>query len=86
MAELSKRESKLDVLINNAGATWGDSIDDHPVYAIMNFPNFTDHSLGQCVEQSFDLESTTRIHLDTESVTFAPRVSRGWWKDKELFH
>lgn len=28
--ELKKREQKLDVLINNAGATWGSTIDDFP--------------------------------------------------------
>jgi len=29
-AELTKRETKLDVLVNNAGATWGAPIDEYP--------------------------------------------------------
>jgi short-subunit dehydrogenase len=29
--ELSSREIILHVLVNNAGAAWGDSIDDYPV-------------------------------------------------------
>lgn len=28
--ELAKREKALHVLVNNAGATWGASVDDHP--------------------------------------------------------
>ena len=31
VAELSKRESALHVLVNNAGAAWGDTLDDYPV-------------------------------------------------------
>lgn len=30
VAELSAKESALDVLVNNAGAAWGDSIDEYP--------------------------------------------------------
>src|SRR5712691_10424699 len=29
-SQLSERESRLDVLVNNAGATWGASIDEFP--------------------------------------------------------
>ena len=29
--EISSRETALHVLVNNAGATWGDGIDEHPV-------------------------------------------------------
>lgn len=29
--ELSAKEKALHVLVNNAGAAWGDSIDDYPV-------------------------------------------------------
>lgn len=29
--ELSAREKTLHVLVNNAGATWGTSLDDYPV-------------------------------------------------------
>ena len=31
VAELSKREKALHVLVNNAGAAWGETIDDYPV-------------------------------------------------------
>jgi len=30
VAELSKRETRLHVLFNNAGATWGDTFEDYP--------------------------------------------------------
>ncbi|KAI1789957.1 NAD(P)-binding protein [Ganoderma leucocontextum] len=30
VAELSKREKALHVLVNNAGAAWGDTLDDYP--------------------------------------------------------
>ena len=29
--ELERREKALHILVNNAGATWGDSVDDYPV-------------------------------------------------------
>lgn len=29
--EISSKEKVLDVLVNNAGATWGETIDDFPV-------------------------------------------------------
>lgn len=31
ISELSKKETVLHVLVNNAGAAWGDGIDDYPV-------------------------------------------------------
>ena len=31
VSELQRREKVLHVLVNNAGATWGESIDDYPV-------------------------------------------------------
>ncbi|KAG0173296.1 hypothetical protein DFQ28_005957 [Apophysomyces sp. BC1034] len=37
--ELAKRESHLDVLINNAGATWGESIDTYPDSAFQKVMN-----------------------------------------------
>lgn len=32
--ELSSKEKVLHVLVNNAGAAWGDSIDDYPVSSV----------------------------------------------------
>lgn len=29
--ELSSKEKALHVLVNNAGAAWGDGVDDYPV-------------------------------------------------------
>ena len=29
--EISNHERRLDVLVNNAGATWGEKIDEYPV-------------------------------------------------------
>ena len=34
VAELSKHESALHVLVNNAGAAWGDTIDEYPVRSV----------------------------------------------------
>lgn len=31
VSELQQKEKMLHVLVNNAGATWGDSIDSYPV-------------------------------------------------------
>jgi short-subunit dehydrogenase len=31
VSELGRREKALHVLVNNAGAAWGDTIDDYPV-------------------------------------------------------
>ncbi|KAI8139509.1 hypothetical protein BJV82DRAFT_626279 [Fennellomyces sp. T-0311] len=39
VAELSKLETHLDVLINNAGATWGAPIDDYPDAAFQKVMN-----------------------------------------------
>ena len=30
--ELSSKEKALHVLVNNAGASWGESFDDYPVF------------------------------------------------------
>lgn len=34
VSELSSKETRLDVLVNNAGAAWGDSIDNYPVCSL----------------------------------------------------
>ncbi|KAG2234523.1 hypothetical protein BDF21DRAFT_437589 [Thamnidium elegans] len=39
VAELSKRESRLDVLVNNAGATWGAPLDEYPDAAFQKVMN-----------------------------------------------
>ncbi|KAI7849557.1 hypothetical protein BDC45DRAFT_489069 [Circinella umbellata] len=39
VAELSKREKHLDVLVNNAGATWGAPIDEYPEAAFQKVIN-----------------------------------------------
>ncbi|KAG2222868.1 hypothetical protein INT45_000483 [Circinella minor] len=39
VTELSKKESHLDVLINNAGATWGAPIDEYPEAAFQKVMN-----------------------------------------------
>ncbi|KAI8366190.1 hypothetical protein BD560DRAFT_372198 [Blakeslea trispora] len=39
VAELSKREKYLDVLINNAGATWGAALDEYPDAAFQKVMN-----------------------------------------------
>ncbi|KAI9490136.1 hypothetical protein BDB00DRAFT_790531 [Zychaea mexicana] len=39
VSELSKRETSLDVLVNNAGATWGAPIDEYPEFAFQKVMN-----------------------------------------------
>ncbi|KAI9248016.1 hypothetical protein BDA99DRAFT_525562 [Phascolomyces articulosus] len=39
VAELSKRETHLDVLVNNAGATWGAPVDEYPEAAFQKVMN-----------------------------------------------
>ena len=36
--ELGARESALHVLVNNAGAAWGEGIDEYPVRVCLLFP------------------------------------------------
>ena len=36
--ELSEKEKALHVLVNNAGATWGETVDDYPVRTILHLP------------------------------------------------
>ena len=36
--EISSKENALHVLVNNAGAAWGDKIDDYPVRLMVKFP------------------------------------------------
>lgn len=36
--EISSREKTLHVLVNNAGAAWGDEFDTYPVRPIFKFP------------------------------------------------
>ena len=40
VAELSAKESKLDVLVNNAGAVWGSPIDEYPVRLFFPIYNY----------------------------------------------
>lgn len=37
VTELSRKESKLHVLVNNAGATWGATVDEYPVSILVAF-------------------------------------------------
>ncbi|KAF9337750.1 hypothetical protein BKA57DRAFT_495038 [Linnemannia elongata] len=60
-AEINKRESKLHVLINNAGATWGESIATYPDQAfekVMNLNLKRVFSLTQALLPLLDLAAT----------------------------
>lgn len=37
VAELSRKESKLHVLVNNAGATWGATFEEYPVSILLAY-------------------------------------------------
>lgn len=39
--ELSEKENSLHVLVNNAGATWGETIDEYPVCRLYSLPSIT---------------------------------------------
>ncbi|KAG2184363.1 hypothetical protein INT43_000272 [Umbelopsis isabellina] len=45
VAELSKREKHIDVLVNNAGATWGATVDDYPEEAFNKVMNLNVKSI-----------------------------------------
>ncbi|CAM0142223.1 hypothetical protein VKS41_002294 [Umbelopsis sp. WA50703] len=45
VAEIQKREKHIDVLVNNAGATWGATIDDYPEAAFNKVMNLNVKSI-----------------------------------------
>lgn len=44
VSQLSSREQSLHVLVNNAGAAWGDTFDDYPVRDTNSFPRSRAHT------------------------------------------
>jgi len=65
--EVSSKEKALHVLVNNAGAAWGDKIDDYPVrpvpQAFLTVIEFLVVGLlGPGLDQSLDVEPSPSVH------------------------
>ncbi|KAF8952612.1 hypothetical protein BGZ52_005068 [Haplosporangium bisporale] len=64
VAEITKRESKVHVLVNNAGATWGESIKTYPDNAfekVMNLNLKRVFSLTQAMLPLLDAAATEKL-------------------------
>ncbi|KAF9369717.1 hypothetical protein CPB97_003353, partial [Podila verticillata] len=64
VAEITKRESKVHVLVNNAGATWGESIETYPDNAfekVMNLNLKRVFSLTQAMLPLLDAAATEKL-------------------------
>ncbi|KAF9103078.1 hypothetical protein BGX27_010743 [Mortierella sp. AM989] len=64
-AEISKRESKLHVLVNNAGANWGEAIATYPDQAFEKVMNLN-------LKRVFSLTQAMLPLLDAAATTTAP--------------
>ena len=65
--EISSKEKALHVLVNNAGAAWGDKFDDYPVrptpqVSFTVFEFLVVGLLGSGLDQSLDVEPSPGIH------------------------
>ena len=88
--EISSKEKALHVLINNAGAVWGEKFDAYPVrmFPVRVFLD-GDRDLVGCIgrglDQDFDVEPPPSVHSHPEML--APPSSsrkRGWKEWRSL--
>lgn len=79
VSELSKRESALHVLVNNAGAAWGATIDDYPVRVYSMLSRSSVH-----VRRSRSKERSTLVPV-CDLLRHSESVSRVQHLDRE-FH
>jgi NAD(P)-dependent dehydrogenase (short-subunit alcohol dehydrogenase family) len=82
--EISSKEKALHVLVNNAGAAWGDKFDDYPVRPILQVSlmvvEFLVGLLGPRLDQSLDVEPSPSVHPYPEMLA-SPTSCRQWrWK------
>ena len=78
--EISSREQVLHVLVNNAGAAWGDGIDEHPVCADHHYSSVPgSRCIGRSVYEGPYFELATSVHAYPEMPTSAPCGCEGGW-------
>ncbi|KAK4683521.1 hypothetical protein P7C73_g6727, partial [Tremellales sp. Uapishka_1] len=55
VAEIEKREGKLNVLINNSGATWGDALETYPDQAFTKLLNLNVQRVFTLIQKAVPL-------------------------------
>lgn len=73
--EISAKEKVLHVLVNNAGAAWGEKIDAYPVSPRPKTLTGANINLGRGLHQNIDAQLATSVFPD--SVMLASSSSRG---------
>ena len=77
--ELGAREEVLHVLVNNAGAAWGDPIDAYPVcrvHLIARAWLLTTETIGFRIHEAIDAEHASGVLFDPEMSSSAARGGR----------
>ena len=68
--EIASKEKALHVLVNNAGAAWGDKLDTYPVRPIpqvsLTVVEYLTVGLGPGLDQSLDVEPSPSVHSHPE--------------------
>ena len=72
--EISSKEKALHVLVNNAGAAWGDKLDTYPVRPMFQVSLTVIEFLlvglsGPRLDQGLDVESSPSVHSYPEMFT-----------------
>lgn len=82
VTEISSREKALHVLVNNAGAAWGDKFDTYPVrptsglsMVVIEF-SFT----GPRLDKSPDVEPSPSVYPHSEMLTSPSSCRKRGWK------
>ena len=83
--EVSSKEKALHVLVNNAGAAWGDNIDAYPVRPIPQVsPTVVEFLvvglLGPGLDQSLDVEPSPGVHSHPEMLAAPSSCRKRGWK------
>jgi NADP-dependent 3-hydroxy acid dehydrogenase YdfG len=77
VAELTKREKVLHVLVNNAGAAWGDDIDSYPVCTAIQreIDKVMTHRQGRSLHEACHIKPSACLYLDTKVFTSSSSCS-----------
>ncbi len=74
MEEVGKHTDHVDILLANAGATWGASFDEHPEDAFSKVMDLNVKSVFVCI-QKYDIDDTQKVNTKLTVVSsdrFAP--------------